>query len=87
MSVWGPADVGENTTVIEQLEPEFSVVPQVLEEIENCVPAVRATEEIDRLPVFVLERVIVFPAEVVPVAWLLNCIDAGDGIPQSVFPP
>ena len=65
VSVCGPIDVGENWTVTEQLDPEFSVEPQVLEEIENCVPVARAIEEIDRFPVFVLEKVIVCPAEVV----------------------
>ncbi len=59
----GPIDVGENVTVIEQLEPEFSVEPQVLEEIENCVPVARAIEEIDRVPLPVFEKIIVCPPE------------------------
>ena len=63
VSVCGPIDVGENVTVIAQLEPEFRVEPHVLEEIENWVPDARTIEEIDRFPMFVLEKVIVCPAE------------------------
>ena len=54
--------------MIEQLEPEFSVAPQVLEAIENCVPVAKAIDEIERFAVFVLEKVIVCPPEVVLVA-------------------
>ena len=65
VSVCGPTDVGENLTAIEQLEPEFSVEPHVLEEIENCVPAAKVMDEIDRFPEFVFEKTIVCPAELV----------------------
>jgi hypothetical protein len=63
MSVCGPAELGENLTVIEQLEPGLSVEPQLLEEIENCDPVARAIEEIDKFPEFVFEKVIVCPPE------------------------
>ena len=56
VSVRGPVDVGEKLTVIEQLEPELNVVPQVLDEMEKCVPVARETEEMDSVPEFVFER-------------------------------
>ncbi len=82
VSVCGPIEVGANATVIEQLEPEFSVPKQVLFVIENCVPVASATEEIERFPVFVPENVIVRPAELVLMLWFPKLIEPGDGIPQ-----
>ena len=64
VSVCGPTVVGENSTVIEQLEPELKVAPQVFEVIENCVPAANATDEIATLPELVLEKVMVCAADV-----------------------
>ena len=50
-------------TVIEQLLPEAKVDAQVFDEIENCVPVARDIDEIERLPAFVLDNVIVCPIE------------------------
>ena len=49
--------------MIEQLDPELTAVPQVFEEIENCVPVASAMEETDRVPVLVFDRAIVCPPE------------------------
>lgn len=65
VSVCGPTAVGANLTVIVQLEPDASVEPQVFDVIANCVPVAKAMDEIDRLPVFVFDKVIACPAELV----------------------
>ena len=76
-----------NVTVIVQLPPEVSVVPQLLEAMAYCVPVCNAMEVMFKLPVFVLLSVMVWAGEVELTAVMSKSKLLGAGNPQTVFPP